>query len=317
MNDTDSIEGGLIMANILDRRSFLGGSLLGGWALFAGLDAASTAAAPGTAESGSKPRYGKLKKGVLLGMLPNNLSLEDRFKLARDVGFDGVEALTTPDPRTVEQIRKAADKAGIEIHSVMNSDHWRYPLTSDDPEVVAKSLKGMETSLRNAKDFGGTTVLLVPGVVTPKTRYIQAYERSQKQIRKLLPLAAELGIVIAIENVWNKFLLSPIEFARYVDEFQSPYLRAYFDVGNIVLYGYPQDWIRTLGKRIAKVHLKDFNSKTKQFVPLLEGSIDWAEVRKALAEIGYEGWVTAELPGGDEAYLREVSSRMDKIIAGG
>jgi L-ribulose-5-phosphate 3-epimerase len=136
------------------------------------------------------------------------------------------------------------------------------------------------------------------------------------QIRKLLPLAEKLKVVIGIENVWNKFLLSPIEFARYVDEFKSPFLRAYFDVGNVVLFGYPQDWIRTLGSRIIKLHVKGFDAKRIKFVNLRDGTIDWPEVRRALKEINYSGFMSAELAGGDREYLKGVSERMDKIIAG-
>jgi L-ribulose-5-phosphate 3-epimerase len=200
----------------------------------------------------------------------------------------------------------------------MNMAHWKYPLSSADPAVVAESVKGMQTSLRNAHFWGADTVLLVPAVVNPQTSYRDAWTRSQEQIRKLIPMAAELKVIIGIEEVWNKFLLSPLEFARYVDEFKSPWLRAYFDVGNVVFYGYPQDWIRTLGKRIVKLHIKDFkyqNEMTK-WTPLREGSVDWLEVHKALAEIGYQGSATVELEGGDEAYLREVNRRFDLILSG-
>lgn len=284
--------------------------------MLAGIHKSPEAAPAGESSGASTPGKGGLKKAVVMGMLPGKMPLDDRFKLCRDVGFEGVEAYTTEDPKQVEAIRTAAEKAAIKIHSVMNSDHWKYPLSSSDSETVKKCIEGMETSLRNAKAFGANTVLLVPAVVNADTRYADAYERSIVGIQKLLPLAADLGVVIAVENVWNKFLLSPLEFARYVDNFNSPFLRAYFDVGNIVLYGYPQDWIRTLGRRIVKIHLKDFDSGKKSFVALREGSIDWPEVRRAIDEIGYEGWLTAELGGGDEAYLREVSSRIDKIIAG-
>ena len=182
----------------------------------------------------------------------------------------------------------------------------------------------MRTSLHNARLWGADTVLLVPAVVNPETRYAEAYERSQRQIRKLIPLAEELKIMIGIEEVWNKFLLSPLEFARYVDEFQTPWIRAYFDVGNVGIYGYPQDWIRTLGKRIVKLHIKDFSFKTdpatrkrvSEFAPLLEGEIDWRAVHAALAEIGYRGSATVELPAGDAAYLAEVNKRFDKILNG-
>ena len=145
---------------------------------------------------------------------------------------------------------------------------------------------------------------------------IDVLQRSQPQIKKLIPLAKELGVVIAIEEVWNKFLLTPYDLAKYVDEFKSPWVKAYFDVGNIVMYGYPQEWIRALGTRIGKFHLKDFDTKTRNFVNLREGSIDWKEVRKAIGEIGYSGYLTVELSAGDEAYLRDVSKRVDKIFAG-
>jgi hexulose-6-phosphate isomerase len=180
----------------------------------------------------------------------------------------------------------------------------------------------MEISLRNARFWGADTVLLVPAVVNEQTRYVEAWERSIKQIRKLLPLAQELKIIIGIENVWNKFLLSPLEFARYVDEFKSPWVRAYFDVGNILLYGYPQDWIRTLGKRIVKLHLKDFRFQADkatgrryaEFVPLREGDLDWKQVYQALVEIGYQGTATVEVRGGGRAELEEISRRVDLIL---
>jgi L-ribulose-5-phosphate 3-epimerase len=257
-----------------------------------------------------------LKKAVLISMLPKAMSYLDRFRLAKEVGFEAIEAQTVTDQKEAEQIKEAADKAGIRIHSVMNMDHWKYPLSSGDPQVVATSMKGMETSLRNAKLWGADAVLLVPAVVNPETSYRDAMVRSKAQIKKLIPLAKELGVVIAVEEVWNKFLLSPLEFADYVDSFKSPWVRAYCDVGNMVLFGYPQDWIRTLGKRILKFHLKDFHFETKKFVPLREGSIDWKEVRKAIGEIGFSGYLTVELPAGDEAYLREVSQRVDLILAG-
>lgn len=259
---------------------------------------------------------GALKKAVLISMLPRELSYYERFKLAVEVGFQGLEAQTVTDPQVAEEIRDAAHKAGLRIHSVMNMDHWKYPLSSADPEVVKRSMQGMETSLRNAKLWGADAVLLVPAVVNPETSYSAAYVRSQKQIRELIPLAQELGVMIAVEEVWNKFLLSPLEFARYVDDFDSPWVKAYCDVGNVVLYGYPQDWIRTLGKRIVKFHLKDFHFDNKKFVNLREGSIDWPEVRKAIAEIGFSGFLTVELAGGDAVYLRDVSARVDKILAG-
>ena len=306
------------------RRGFLKSSVTAG-ACAAGLGgrfARSLLAAPGSATHGATatPPLTTLaiKKGLVYDMLPGKLSHADRFKMARDVGFEVVQAPTTPDERTAMEMKNAADKTNVRIDSVMNMDHWEYPLSSSDPAVVEKSLAGMRTSLHNAKLWDSDAVLLVPAVVNPQTSYNDAWTRSQKQIRKLIPLAAELKIVIAIEEVWNKFLLSPIEMAKYIREFQSPWIEAWFDVGNVLLYGYPQDWIRTLGKSIVKLHVKDFKRQENGYtwVNLGDGDADWPEVRKALAEIGYAGSAIAELNGGDEAYLRDVSRRMDRLLLG-
>jgi len=278
----------------------------------------SAAAALHTGFAGAS---GSPKKAVLITMLPKELPYLERFKLALDAGFEGIEMQTVTDPKTADEIREASSKSGLKIHSVMNMAHWDNPLSSDDPEVVNKSVKGMETSLRNARLWGADTVLLVPAVVNPKTMYKDAYTRSQKMIReRLLPLAQDLKVVIAVEEVWNKFLLSPIEFARYVDEFKSPWVKAYFDVGNVVLYGYPQDWVRTLGNRIVKMHIKDFKMDRREgrfyWKNIGEGDIDWPEIRKALSEIGYEGFMTTEIQGGDAAYLKDVVARLNRFLAG-
>ena len=265
-----------------------------------------------------------IKKSTLISMLPRELSYADRFALARASGFDAVEMQTIEKEEVAIEIRDAAKKTGIRIHSVMNSDHWRLPLSSSDPTVVDGSVKGMETSLRNAVLWGADAVLLVPAVVDAATSYQDAWTRSQRVIReRLLPMATDMKVVIAIEEVWNKFLLSPIEFARYVDDFGSPWVRAYFDVGNVVLYAFPQDWIRTLGPRIVKVHLKDFNFDGRNgrfsWKNLGEGDINWPEVRRALSDIKYAGYVTTELsrPTGDAAaYLKDVSARVDRFLAG-
>ncbi|MGH9840917.1 MAG: sugar phosphate isomerase/epimerase family protein [Blastocatellia bacterium] len=259
---------------------------------------------------------GQLKKAVLISMLPKQMSYLDRFKLAVECGFEGIEAQTIIDPKEAGEIKEASVKAKIPIHSVMNMGHWEWPLSSPNPDDVKKSVERMEISLRNARLWGADTVLLVPGVVRPDTTIPQAWQRSQSVVKKLIPLAKELGVRIGIEPVWNKFLLTPYDTAKYVDEFKSEWVKAYFDVGNVVMYGFPQEWIRALGKRIIKFHLKDFKYETRQFVPLREGSIDWKEVRKAIGEIAFRGYLTVELGGGDEAYLKEVSRRVDQILAG-
>jgi L-ribulose-5-phosphate 3-epimerase len=262
-----------------------------------------------------------IKRAVLVSMLPKELSWQDRFALARAVGFDGVEMQTVSDQIEAEAIAKASQATGLVIHSVMNSDHWRYPLSSPDPEVVRKSVSGMKTSLMNAALWKAGIVLLVPAVVDGKTGYSEAWSRSVAVIRdQLIPIASGFRVQIGIEEVWNKFLLSPIEFNRYIDEFQSPIVKAYFDVGNVVFYGYPQDWIRTVGRRIARLHLKDFtvdrNKGTFEWKNLGEGDIDWVEVRKALVEAPNASWLTTEIEGGDRAYLTDVLRRVDRFLAG-
>ena len=276
---------------------------------------------PARQSSAAPAAAAHIRKAVLISMLPKALSYAERFAMARTAGFEAIEMQTIASAEEAAEIREAAVKAGLRIHSVMNSDHWRLPLSSSDPEVVKGSVKGMETSMRNAKLWGADAVLLVPAVVDAKTSYRDAWTRSQLVIReRLLPLAKELNVTIAVEEVWNKFLLSPIEFVRYVDEFESPLLRAYFDVGNIVFYGFPQDWIRTLGPRIAKVHLKDFNLDRSggkfTWKNLGEGDIDWPEVRRALSEVNYNGFVTTEVNGGDAAYLTDLAGRVDRFLAG-
>ena len=271
--------------------------------------------------AGQKPGSTTIHKSTLISMLPKELSYADRFALARDAGYEAVEMQTITKDDEAAEIKEASKKAGLRIHSVMNMDHWRLPLSSSDPQVVAGSVKGMETSIKNAALWGADTVLLVPAVVDATTSYSDAWTRSQRVIReRLLPMAKDMKVIIAVEEVWNKFLLSPIEFAKYVDEFDSPWVKAYFDVGNVVFYGFPQDWIRTLGPRIVKMHIKDFKLDRRNgrftWPNLGEGDIDWPEIRRALTDIKYNGFVTTELSGGDAAYLKDVSTRVDRFLAG-
>lgn len=301
------------------RREFLKSSLTAACAAgFAGGTSARSSSTIAASNAAIRPLPSSIKKGVLFDMLPAKLSYTERFKMARDVGFEVVQAPTEPDQRNAERIKKAADEADIRIDSVMNLSHSKYPLSSSDPAVVKKGLAGMRASLHNAKLWGADAVLLVPAEVNRQTSYLDAWTRSQTQIRTLIPLAEELKIVIAIEEVWNDFLLSPLEMAKYIDEFDSPWIKSWFDVGNVVLYGYPQDWIRTLGKRIVKVHLKDLKLKEDGYawVNLGDGNVDWDAVRSAFAEIGYSGSAIVELDPGDEAYLRDVSRRVDWLLLG-
>lgn len=273
------------------------------------------------ADARQVPAPSKVKRAVLVSMLPKELSWQDRFALAKAVGFDGIEMQTVTNQADAEAIAKASQATGLVIHSVMNSDHWQYPLSSADPDVVKKSVAGMKTSLTNAALWKAGVVLLVPAVVNPTTTYAEAWSRSVKVIRdQLIPIAEGFKVQIGVEEVWNKFLLSPLEFQRYVDEFRSPVVKAYFDVGNVVFYGYPQDWIRALGHRIVRLHLKDFkvdrDKGTFEWPNIGDGDIDWVEVRKALADAPNLTWATTEISGGDRAYLADVVGRVDRFLAG-
>ncbi len=245
----------------------------------------------------------------------------EKFQAIKAAGFDGVELSSHQNREEVVAAQKAT---GLPIPSVCNSQHWGKPLSDPDPGVRNAGLEALRTALQDAKAYGASSVLLVPGVVNAKVSYQECWERSVAEIRKALPLAQELGIKIAIENVWNNFLLSPMEAARYVDEFRSPWLGWHFDVGNVLLYGWPEQWIRILGPRIAKIHLKEFSRKKcdnegrwKGFsVKFLEGDNNWPEVMKAVREIGYADFFIAEQGGGDSAEgLKDLAERIDKILA--
>ena len=275
-----------------------------------------------SAPAADGPKKRALKKAVGFGMISGSGSVMDKFKLAKDLGFDGVEVNGPNDPKK-EEIIKASEATGVGIASVMNSVHWKDTLSDPDPSVRARGLEGLKTCLRECKDYHCTSVLLVPAVVNQTVSYADAYARSQAEIRKAVPLAEELGVKIAIENVWNQFLLSPLEAARYVDEFKSPAVGWHFDVGNIINYGWAEQWVRTLGQRILKVHVKEFSRQRRDKeglwkgfeVELLEGDCNWPAVMKALDDVGYHGWLIAEIGGGDAERLKTIAGLMDKIMA--
>ena len=287
----------------MERRQFLTSSLAGAAALSALGPAAMTARAEETAP--------KWKKAILHNMLPSDMTDEERFQLAKRCGYQGIEGQPMDDLDAARAQADLARKIGVPIHSLLFG--W-VAFSDPNQEVIDRGLRGMEAALRNAAAIGADAVLLVPAIVTENMCYSEAYEKSQVQVRKLIPLAEELKVTIAIENVWNRFLLSPLEFARYLDELDSPYVKAYFDVGNIILYGFSQHWIRILNKRLAKVHLKDFKRQGYQWTNLGDGDVNWAEVRKALIEVGYDDYLTVELGGGDEEYLTDISQRIDRLL---
>jgi L-ribulose-5-phosphate 3-epimerase len=262
------------------------------------------------------------KTSLKWSMIEEDLSIADKFRLVADLGFDGVE-LDAPNDLPLAEILAARDAAGIVIPGVINSAHWPTPLTDPDPSVRDACVNASIEAMKIAKAYGAETMLLVPGVVNDKTSYATAYDRAVEGIDRLLPHAEEIGISIALENVWNNFLLSPLEAAHLIDGFDNPRLGWYFDVGNVLRYGSPTDWIEALGSRIMRVDIKEYSltrmnaqGPWKGFeVELGEGDIDWSAVNKSLAAIGYNGWVSVEVPGGDRNRLADIKARLDRIVS--
>jgi len=262
-----------------------------------------------------------IKKGIMWATVGVKGSVLDRMKAIKAAGFEGVEMMSHMN---AEEVLRARDEAGLDIPSVCGERHWSKPLSDPDPKVREEGLEALKQTLRDAKRYGASSVLLVPAVVKKEVSYDEAYTRSQDGIRKAVPLAEELGVKIAVENVWNNFLLSPLEAARYVDEFKSPAVGWHFDVGNIIHYGWPEQWIRVLGQRIQKLHIKEFSRKKADkegrgagfAVPLLEGDNNWPAVMKAVDEIGYRGWAITEQGGGDSPEgLKDLCERLEKILS--
>jgi L-ribulose-5-phosphate 3-epimerase len=307
----------MFMNPLIDRRHFLQSSTVAAIAALASSGLTPLWAAE-TAPGGKR----SFKKAIHLGMIAGNMPMVDKFKLARDSGFDGLE-IDSPSDLNPDEVLKACETTGVKIADIIDSVHWKDTLSDPDAEVRARGVEGLKTALKQAKLFGCGTVLLVPAVVNKQISYDQAYTRSQAEIRKAIPLAEELGVKIDIENVWNQFLLSPLEAARYVDELHSPAVGWHFDVGNIINYGFPEQWVRILNKRIGCVHVKEFSRDKRDKeglwkgfdVELLDGDDDWPAVMKALDEVGYHGWLVAEIPGGDAQRLKVIAERMNRIVA--
>jgi hexulose-6-phosphate isomerase len=261
------------------------------------------------------PSRPKLRKALKFGMIRSRGSIEEKFALAKEVGFEGVE-MDSPSDVDIEAAVRARDKTGLIIHGVIDSIHWDQRFSDPSPEVRKVAVTALEGALQDAKAYGATTVLVVPGKVADpqQENFAQVWERSQAEIRKALPKAEETGVKIAIEVVWNDFLTTPEQLIKYVDEFETPMVGAYFDVSNMIKYRVPPaTWIRQLGKRMLKFDFKGY-SHEKKWVAIGEGDEDWPEVLRALAEVGYEGWATSEVQGGGRDHLADVSRRMDQVL---
>ena len=235
------------------------------------------------------------------------------MQTAKDAGFDGIELTLDAEGDVTMQttaaqlaeIRSAAQALGLALPSVASSLFWAYSFTSDDPDEREQAHQAAVCEIQTAKALGADTVLVVPGSVSvefvperPVVAYDVCWERALQEMKRLAPIAEDAGINIGIENVWNRFLLSPLEMRQFLDEIGSERVGAYFDVGNVVHSGHPEHWIRILGKRIKKVHFKDFRRNPgglNSFVDILSGDVDWPAVMQAFADIGYDDWVTGEM----------------------
>lgn len=261
-----------------------------------------------------------MKKGICIGCLPQDLSLEEKFALARKAGFDGIEPSQTTDPEEARQLRALADKAGLDLPSIMGGYLWQKPLSSPDPAVRDEAMSFVKSAVQCAKIIGADLVLLIPGVVNnTDTNYQQCWDRTIAALKELAPFAEENKVYLGLENVWNKFLHSPIEFRDFIDAVGSPYVQMYFDVGNHRIFGYPEQWIEILGSRIKKVHFKDFVEGSRSFANLLEGDVDWKAVMASLRKVGYDDYVTVEVGGYracPEQAIYDHAVRMDRIIQG-
>jgi L-ribulose-5-phosphate 3-epimerase len=283
-------------------------------------------------------RYGKeadkLKKGINRWSMPGEWPIQRCIEEAKAAGFEGIE-LTLEETgelslgsreAEVKAIRAAAQAAGLELRSLATGLFWRYPLSAKDPQVQKKAKDIVIKALTAAQWLGADTILVVPGVVSAppggseSSSYGEVWDRALGALRELAPEAEKRSVHIGIENVWNKFLLSPIEMREFIDSIGSDYVGAYFDVGNVLLYGYPEDWIRILGSRIKKVHFKDFRTSVGTlagFVNLLQGDVNWPEVMAAFAEIGYTDYAYAEIGPyryHSEALIGDISRAMDWIM---
>lgn len=249
----------------------------------------------------------RFKKAVKYHMIvDDSLSIDGKFGLLKELGFDGIEIRTRDrDAKKVDELLQARDKHQLPIHGVVNSN---------SPDI--------KSAIDLSKTLGGTSVLVVAGRVTKEVSYDANYKEWSNRIKENAPYAEEHGIKILVENVWNNFLFSPLEMARFVDEIESPAVGVYFDLGNVVRVGYPEQWIRILGHRIGKLDIKEYSRDLQKNeglwkgfgVEIGDGDVDYPACLKALKEIGYSGWATAEVKGGGRDRLQEIAERMDQVL---
>ena len=275
------------------------------------------AAALGTAgvAVGAPPKKRALRKAIMYATIGYKGPVREQFRAVKAAGFEGVEPMSHMKQ---DEVLKALDESGLKAASVCCNTHWGKPLSHPDPKARQEGLEGVLQALRDARRYGATSILLVPGVVKDGVTYDDCFKRSVAEIRKAVPVAQELGVKIAVENVWNNFITKPEQATAFLDEINSPHVGWHFDIGNVIKYGAPEEWIPVLGKRILKLHIKEY-SKLKGFgVQFFEGDNKWPAIMKALDAVGYEGWGISEQPGDqskDEAAMKDLSARMDRAFA--
>lgn len=261
---------------------------------------------------------------IKMGMFNEDLPLLEKFRILQNLGYDGIE-LNSPGGVDKKEALEASRALSFPIHGAVDSIHWGTRLSDPDPEIRQKGLQGLIKAIEDVHFVGGDAVLLVPGAARDpeKESHGHVWTRSIAEIRKALPLASKHGVRILIENVWNNFLYDPKGdnrqsaslLAAYLDEIASPWVGSYFDIGNHQRFGKPAEWIRLLGPRIVKLDVKDWGV-SNGFCKIGDGDVDWPDVREALAEIGYTGWATAEVAGGDRERMRDIKQRMDTHLLG-
>ncbi|RAV04737.1 sugar phosphate isomerase/epimerase [Paenibacillus sp. YN15] len=254
-----------------------------------------------------------MKKGINIWSFPEGSPLQDCLAIAKDAGFDGIElslneagdlGLST-SAKEARKVREQVLDTGLEIAGLATGLYWSYSMTSDSADERSKAMDVCRKQLELAAALGTDTILVIPGAVGvdfipghPVVDYERAYERALGAISSLAQDARAAGVSIGIENVWNKFLLSPLELRSFLDAVGSPFVGAYLDIGNVVHAGYPEQWVRILDHRIKRVHLKDYRRQAgglHGFVDLLAGDTDYPAVMAALRKTGYDGYVTAEM----------------------
>jgi L-ribulose-5-phosphate 3-epimerase len=271
---------------------------------------------------GAEESRRQLHKAMMYGSLAYKGTVVEKFRALKVAGFEGVEPNSHMNQ---DEVVRALDETGLKAASVCGAHHWGKPLSHPDENVRAEGLEALKQTLRDARRYGATSILLVPGVVNKDVTVEQCRERSIAEIRKALPLCEETGVKIAIENVWNNFIMKPEEARAYLDEINSPWVGWHFDIGNHVKFGPSKEWVKVLGKRILKLHIKDYatkpgpDGKVPGFnVKLMEGNNNWSAVMAELDRVGYTGWGITEQPGDqskDASSLKELSERVDRIFA--